>query len=324
MPSFPYTPQKIYRALKEPERISKEIRRHRRDFYRWALEVNSRFYRRYRPRASNGISVMDHDWDTLLVLDACRYDLYCELSPLGGTCRPVVSRGSQSWEFMKENFVGRELHDTVCVTANPHTYEIPDGTFHAVEYLLEDYWDESARTVRPSDVVEATFETAERYPNKRLLVHFMQPHFPFLGPTGDSFEHSGVEIHLEDSEQSGAIHPWEGLMFDSSLNPETVITAYRENYEIVFPHVERLVEELPGLTVLTSDHGNLLGEYTFPVPVKTYGHPPGIYRQELLTVPWVQFETQGERRPITTELPGESEKPSEQTIENRLRALGYR
>jgi hypothetical protein len=33
-------------------------------------------------------------------------------------------------------------------------------------------------------VTEAALEAAEWYPNERLIVHYLQPHAPYIGPTG--------------------------------------------------------------------------------------------------------------------------------------------
>lgn len=42
-----------------------------------------------------------------------------------------------------------------------------------------------------------------------------------------------------------------------------------------------------GTTVVTSDHGNHLGEFATPFPIRLYGHPEGIRTPELIRVPWL-------------------------------------
>jgi len=318
-----YTLQDFVRAIRNPECFRNELYRLRWDARRRALDINQWYHQSVRGRPDAGVRVMERDWDTLLILDACRYDMYAERSTLNGNRERVLSRGSQSGEFMEANFLNGRFHDTVYVTANPHSYDIPNGTFHAVEFLLEDCWDDASRTVLPETVVQRTLDALEAYPNKRLLVHFMQPHFPFLGPTGEHFEHLGIELHLEESERSHAANPWEELMFGTRFDEETVIQAYRENYDIVLDHVADLVAALSGKIALTSDHGNLLGERTYPVPLSTYGHPPGIYKRELLEVPWVEFGTADTRRKVTADPPVEAEGITAETVEQRLNDLGY-
>ena len=66
-------------------------------------------------RYGTGLDVIEQDWDTLVILDACRYDSFKQCRDLKGSLQPAVSRGAHSWEFMQGNFVDRELHDTVYV-----------------------------------------------------------------------------------------------------------------------------------------------------------------------------------------------------------------
>lgn len=57
---------------------------------------------------------MDADWDNLLILDSCRYDLFSEVAVedgLKGELTTFRSRGSSSSEFLKENFAGRTYDD---------------------------------------------------------------------------------------------------------------------------------------------------------------------------------------------------------------------
>jgi hypothetical protein len=295
----------------------------REDFVQTALAVNARYYQSFSRLHESGVRVMDEDWDNLVILNACRYDLFEEFAPFDGETRSVLSRAGESWGFMQENFVGRSLHDTVYVTSNPHAFKIPNGAFHAIDNLLEDTWDESVQTVRPEAVVERTKEAIDAYPNKRVISHFMQPHFPFLGPTGRELDHEGLELHLDDDEHSGFPNPWLALMYGEETDERRVIRAYRENYEIVLPHVRALVEDLPGRTAITADHGNLLGERTFPVPIRTFGHHPGIYKRELLEVPWTTVQSESRRR-VRADPPVGQTAMTENVVRDRFRNLGYR
>jgi len=57
--------------------------------------------------------------------------------------------------------------------------------------------------------------------------------------------------------------------------------AYLDNLHIVLKNAQALCEKLDGKTIITSDHGELLGEKGL------YGHGPPLPRHEkLLTVPW--------------------------------------
>jgi hypothetical protein len=264
---------------------------------------------------------MDRDWDTLVLLDGCRYDMFEELHPFKGRLERVSSRASESLTFMRENFFGRTLHDTVYVTANPYATELPDGTFHDVITLATSEWDEDLRTVPPEAVAEAAVEAYERYPNKRLVAHFMQPHYPFIGETGDEISHHGIRD--ETQEIAGTGHVWKRLRYGLE-DVDRVRAAYYENLELVFPSVERIHREVPGKTVVSADHGNLLGERLRPVPVRGYGHPPDLLVPELVEVPWLELEG-GVRRETTAAPPVERERAgsSDEVVRQRLRDLGY-
>ena len=314
-----YSVENFRRVLENPQLLRQEL------FYR-TLQVNSRTRRLLNALegTEEGIDVIAADWDNLFILDACRYDLFAARNPLEGDLRAVRSKGSDSWEFMERNFAGRTLHDTVYVTANPHVYELPEDTFHAVENLLETRWDEESGTVLPEAVVEEAIAAHERYPEKRLIVHFMQPHFPFLGPTGREFPQMRLDV-AQDGEGSDAPNPWFGLLYEDDLEIETVLTAYRENLDLLVPHLEEVLEALAGKSVVTADHGNLIGERGFPIPMRMYGHPRGLHREEVLTVPWLECEAT-ERRKTVAEPPArdqEGDGTDDELVEQRLEALGY-
>lgn len=56
--------------------------------------------------------------------------------------------------------------------------------------------------------------------------------------------------------------------------------AYEKNLEQVLEHVEELSNILEGKTVVTADHGDLLGENGL------YGHPGNSNLKVLRKVPW--------------------------------------
>ncbi|WP_232794468.1 MULTISPECIES: hypothetical protein [unclassified Haloarcula] len=209
------------------------------------------------------------------------------------------------------------MRDTVYVTATPQYYRFEDelnATFHEVVNIWSDdsnVWHDGGRqVVRPETTTEHALQAAEQYPNKRLLVHYIQPHTPFLDrPT----EKLNTDRNTYRQFISGEL----------SVDASTLREAYRRNVDITLPHVTDLLEGLDGKTVVTADHGELLGERLYPVPVSGWGHPHGTYVDELVRVPWLVHE-QGERRDVTS---GSSKSGDEEikhdVVEQRLRSLGY-
>lgn len=279
----------------------------------------------------SGCDVMEEDWDTLLVLDACRYDMFEGQHSFPGSLSARISKGSDTAEFFEENFLGTEHHDTVYVTANP----VPkvsewcnvdvDTVFHDVVDVWAEHWDDQSNTVRPEPVSEAIKDAHEEYPDKRILGHFIQPHQPFIGPAGEEIDEVGMtaydELAGEDADVDRKV--WEQLRH-GEISSELVWRAYRENLDLVLPHVERLCDDLEGKIVVTADHGNLLGEFIFPFPARGFGHPSGIGVENLVKVPWLEVPCQ-ERRDIVAEPPvGSAADAGENERLERLEALGYR
>lgn len=288
--------------------------------YMIVRELNKLYHtrggRRYYP---DGIDVFEADWDNLVILDACRYDLFEARSDLPGTLTRQYSRGSATVEFLKANVDGRDLTDTVYVTGNPMLYRFSDAIdakFHdVVNVWQEDGWADEYHTVLPDTMGEYARRAAERYPNKRLVVHYVQPHYPFIGPFGQSqFDFTGMDLWPEI------------LAGDRSIPDETIWKAYAENFDIVTESVRGLQRDLRGKTVVTADHGQMIGERAFPIPMREYGHPLGVYTEELLAVPWLEY-TNGERKEVFAEPPdtaaATTDRPSDEVVAERLRALGY-
>lgn len=277
-----------------------------------------------------GTAVMNEDWDTLLILDACRFDTFRRALPdsgLSGTLRRKRSLGSNTPEFLRANFDDRTFRDTVYVTANPQVTVHTDDAFHAVVNVWESDWDETHNTVRPREMARRTLEAAERYPDKRVIAHFIQPHYPFIGEFGREHieKQAGIELSRRmasgETAESDHWNVWD-LLKQGRLREDVVRRAYRENLNLVLPHVRELGEELDGKTVVTADHGNLFGERLGPAGVRVYGHPEGIYAPDLVTVPWFELEWSN-RRTVQSDTASERRPETDGDVSTRLKELGY-
>ena len=284
--------------------------------------ANRLYHRRLGLREHNheGTAIFEEDWDNLLVLDACRYDMFERRSELPGRLERRRSSGSATTEFLKANIAGRDLRDTVYVTANPQLYRnretIHASFHHVVDIWKEEGWDEEQGTVLPETVTEHAKRAAREFPHKRLFVHYMQPHYPFVESATDFDKH-----HLTTREGENV---WSQLLLgELDIGREQVWELYEENLDRALPHIAELMDGLDGKTVVTADHGNMVGERSFPLPIREWGHPRGTYTDELVTVPWLVFEN-GPRRTIRPGEPvAQSDAVDEDVVANRLRNLGY-
>jgi len=263
---------------------------------------------------------MEADWDILIILDGCRYDIFTEESTLAGETESILSAGSDSLHFMDAYFHGRQHHDTVYVSANPFTNRLKTGTFHDIYNVYNTHWDEDLNTVRPESMAEVACKAASQYPNKRIIVHFMQPHYPFFYTLQD------LPSNIEESADSldNIDEFWMELRNgDLNIPPEVVQRAYEENLKRALDSVRRIVSEMQGKTVITSDHGNLIGDRGFPIPTRSFGHPPSYYLPSLVNVPWLIID--GDRREIYADPPVNktTDNLDKTTRQDRLESLGY-
>lgn len=296
--------------------------------------VKRTYDRSIRLRYGGTTDIMKEDWDNLILLDACRLDAFKKVNSIEGRLETRVSKGSMSREFIKQNFHGKVLHDTVYITANPFVGYVEENTFHALINLLNE-WDESLQTVHPKAVHEVAVREHERYADKRIIIHMMQPHQPYLGQKATEIKEQ-IESHLSAKGWDNNIRK-EKSNFESRLDgikqieapkyPELDVTesdiqkAYMETLNIAMSYVESLVEKFDGKTVITSDHGELIGEKIHPLGKKWYGHPAGCWRPEVRRVPW--FVINDERRNIISDTPKIQESKSEQ-LDEKLEKLGYK
>lgn len=290
--------------------------RHRTNYY-----VNSPFQTKIYPR-KKGISIPDADWDTLIILDACRADTFESVANMSrfDSYDRVLSRGSATNEWLQENFT-ETFDDIVYIAGTGQTSKHTPNNFVA----LEEPWRDGGRHyTEPHQITQAALEAHKKYPNKRVIVHYLQPHTPFI--ESQEFWYSlppdvveEADCKPKDYEDIESI--WEALG-EGAVNVGSVKEAYRQNLALVLEEAHDLASSISGRCVISSDHGNAFGERSFPIPVKVFGHPPGIRIPALTSVPWAVLD--GERRKITKKQETSTSRANQREIEEQLDALGYK
>jgi len=259
----------------------------------------------------NGIDIFDKDWDNLIILDACRFDYFRDTADLPGRLESQISRAGTTKEFISANFSGKQIYDTVYVSANgwySYIHEDIDADIFKFISLNQDENREEYGATPPETVVKEVKRTHKEFPNKRLIIHFVQPHAPYIGEYGQKkFGQYPAE-------------PLEKLSKRPEASKKTIRRAYRENLKYVLNYIPELLDILPGKTVITSDHGELLGEQLGIFPCELYGHFEGVYVEELVNVPWNIIESDN-RKTITEDWPLEDEFGTD--VRKQLEQLGY-
>lgn len=278
---------------------------------------------RLAPSIADGRPVTDGDWDSLVVLDACRADLFEDAVDTRrfDAYERRRSVGSMTAEWVRRNFAGDDFGDVVYLATNPYVATEAGDAFHHLEALWETEFDHDLGTVPHDAVLEAARDAVAEYPRKRHVIHLVQPHHPFIADETIA-AHSGWDVEaLADDEH--APHPHDPFEADSMgiVDTEDVWDAYADTLDLVLADVLDLADDLPGRTVVTSDHGNMFGEPGWPIPVPVYGHPTGLRHPELVEVPWAVVDSGA--RPEVVDGGTSAGNTRADGVEARLRDLGY-
>ena len=273
--------------------------------------------------------ILDEDWDNMIILDACRFDTFCKINWLDGKLESRISIGSVTGQFLLRNFPNT-YPDIVFIAGNPHASRLIPDRFHAFIPAWQSHWDEKLGTVPPDLMSEAVCEASDKYPNKRIFAHFVQPHQPYIGPK--ALEKFGTEYSnglrvaremAESNESRGTPYTTTMDRYRSGeISRDEVVKAYEENLEIGLEAVNRLVSQLSGKTVISSDHGEMFGEFAWPFPTRRIGHWNNIRTTELIKVPWFELPYEN-RKKISKGTIQESDAVSDKEQIRKLRSLGY-
>lgn len=279
----------------------------------------------YEVEGKSKISLLEEGWDHLVILDACRYDSFEKIYDeyLSGKLRLALSCASDTREWMKKTF--RKRHDDIVyISANPHINSKgvdvanigfdPRACFHRIVDVWDLGWDEKAGTTPPEKVNEAAIVAKSTYPDKRLIIHYFQPHAPYLCltdklsvsvlPSNDlgasvSFLRNKIIrqawLTLAGHETLLKRMVWRvrGVLSEGTpLRPIDVelrkvgrgglLRAYENNLRRALKCAVQLLKNLPGKTVITADHGELLGEKN------EWGHYPHHHVPPLIEVPYLE------------------------------------
>lgn len=281
-----------------------------------------------------GTNIYDFDWDALIVLDACRVDSLREVADEYDFIEEVDSIwsvGSQSAEWIANTFKEEridEVANTTYIASNgysesvltnhdypPRNNTIPadfsswsvveDRDFASIEKVWKEYHDEIYRVVLPKTITDHAIRAARERPTDRLVVHYLQPHRPYIGAA-----------YREGREPTELERKGYELLETGDADRENVYRLYMETLRWVLDEVEELLHNMDAeKVVITADHGEAFGEGF------AYGHPEGFLHPTVRKVPWVETSATDERS-REPDIEGVSGISVE--VEDHLRDLGYR
>lgn len=235
----------------------------------------------------------DMIWDNLIILDACRFDAFAQFNNIPGTLSKAISGASCTWNWLKINFSDNIMKDVVYFSTNPfisYYYlkrKIGHIPFYKIFELWKDNWSEELKTVHPSSVNKMVLESLDDYPQKRHIIHYLQPHHPFIG---DLKIIDVNAINIEKAFGKPETENRKSEIFNQlkmgTVDLTTVWRAYISNLRLVLDYVQKILPALDGKTCITSDHGNAFGRFGL-----FFGHPPRTLIPELIEVPWLEVYT---------------------------------
>jgi len=220
------------------------------------------------------VDIINEEWDTIIVLDACRFDMFKDIAHpiLGDKLEKRWSTGCNTAQWARSQF-NEGFENVVYLDSSTHITKLRGSKFKHIEPIWKDGWDDELGTVPPWTVIDRY----KKFRNeKKLIIHFFQPHQPFLD--------GNKRIFRKPKPGKKYDNEWQRI-YTGELSLEEVIDAYHINLRTVIPYVKEILDDRDGISIVTADHGNL---YEFP-----YWHMPGEMKPEqwndigLRLVPWL-------------------------------------
>ena len=268
-------------------------------------------------RATN---VFEKDWDVLVILDACRVDLLDSVADEyefveGG--RSIYSVGGTSPEWIENTFdpvPSWALESAGYVTGNPHSSRVDVDTeqFGVLDEVWQYGWDNESGVVLPRTMTDRAIAVGRERDLDRLVVHYMQPHVPFLDDPELTRKMS--DGNTEEFGNPDTKTVWDRLRA-GDVEYDEMWAAYRRNLRRVLDDVRLLRENVDAdRLVVTADHGNAMGE------LGQYGHGRNERVDSVCQVPWEVTDARDTEEYEPTVEPSRGES----NVDEQLRALGYK
>lgn len=251
------------------------------------------------------------DWDVLVVLDACRYDILQQVThwPVE-RCR---SPGSATGHWLEECKRSGVLEGSYIATGNVN-YANWDVGATEVEHVWKDHWNNRLGNVLPGPVLDAANDFLEDS-NRPAVAHILPPHAPYVAAVGDTWIPAFPDVDIwrrnPSRKDEDKLSP-QVAMASGYVDMDRAIAGYCASVEATWNAILPTISEWikSDLTVVvTADHGEAFGRWR---DWKLYGHPDHVHVRPLVEVPWVVFE---QATPITDN--------AAEGVQAKLEALGY-
>jgi len=263
------------------------------------------------------------DYDIVIILDTCRYDIFRYLNwrynIFTQETQKAISPARSTPEFLYRIFKNRKTnHIYISANAYANSKGIPvpvSGCNITVKDHVKrviDVWDEGldeeTSTVHPSEVNKRAQIISDLNRKAPLIVHYIQPHFPYLSLGGIKKPERTTMLDKKRFQVESVAKVFGGVFM---CHPLIFYTTYRlglvQEYSfsalwnkyhmngiryghiqdtlLVMQYAKKLIDILPNRKiVITADHGEMLGEHG----IYTHDNKWPRYK-ELVEVPWLEI-----------------------------------
>ena len=230
--------------------------------------------------------LLKSNWQTLIVLDACRYDTFCDVISdydIAGKLTKADSQAYRTSLWYREHW-SEYRDDTILITGHPMPWrEKKNKNFFKSTMVDGPNFD----WIKPNRTLELAIKTQKQFSDKKYLLHLLPPHLPFMGSVGRKFmaellknEKTALQI---DGAINGTIIYKQAKAYGKKNGWGRLRKCYKENLRYAIKHTLKYLSLLASPIVITADHGELLGEHN------VYGHNG--HWKILKQVPWLEVLT---------------------------------
>jgi len=196
-------------------------------------------------------------WNVLIVLDSCRYDYFSKYNVIEGSIEVYDSNYTHTIHWLEDQFpnyynilyLSANPHINSKVAISPHHYRAKDHFYKIID-LWDIEWKEELGTVPPERVTNRSLSYLDLH--DRIIVHYMQPHPPFIGKTKLLRGYWNRDLSKLEQDK----------IYINPPDRELIQLAYSSNLELVLSEVRRLIDNIPRnkRVYICNDHGEMLGE----------------------------------------------------------------
>lgn len=239
------------------------------------------------------VDILKQDWRIFIVLDACRYDvfekLYEKTLKKKGELKKAKTFSTGTKDWIDANIKGKDCGDIVYVDPIIILFNkwLPNNNFFKVDEVWKYGWDYNYGTILPEQITKSALKQMKNHPDKRFIIHYHQPHPPFLDPEFRKIRKTIVTpksvLKIANNEEKNTTHTWphfiQGQMrrflgaerawrwlIKMNIEPHGmgqiykhfgmngIIDAYKENMILVMESVNNILLTVDDKIVITSDH----------------------------------------------------------------------